>query len=596
MDVTIAGASFPGYNYAGSTARLRIYASQTFTASDGSIVGGGTAGSTTGFYTTVNCTVVSNVLTCPSVTLKSTTDALTGRDTVYTVVLFDASGTQRDFFPLSSFWLSQTAGSTQTWGQIASYNEAATRPPAEGSYTTGQTDAAIQAQVNVGNPATTTNLGRARLNIPPADAASPVVVGANDPRLAAPVAVDVSKYAAAGAGTSLSPWTGWETATPWAARTAYYFAPGYYAAATFPNWGAYADIRLLGSGAGSTILKHTGSGSAVQFIGSGPDGAYGGSLQDIEIQGNASTTNGVEVEKAQHLTIRNVKVRDVSLRAFYFKFTIASLFENIRYSENENAVTVRPQNGIVTDQDANGNPVQDCQFINVIVEHTAADGIVLNHTNQTQWLGGTSEGNAGKGLLVNATSTGNTFIGMDNESNASDDFTIYGHYNRFINLYSTGTFRVKAGAKRNSVQGGQFNTFLEDSGALYSRYEHLNYNLLGTGSISLPSATREVVGGLYDIWNNTFAGASAGLPLMAYTTLDFPSTPAGGYADLTVTVPGAALTDVADLGPTHAAVLGNTEYKVWVSAADTVTVRLFNHSASAIDPVNAFFRVIVWHF
>lgn len=146
IDVTIAGASFSGYNYSGSSARLRIYPSQTFTASDSTTVPGGTQpGATTGFFTTVNCTVASNTLTCPSVTLKSTTDALTGSDTEYSVVLFDAAGTRRDFFPLSSFWLSHTNGASTTWAVIAQYNSAGTRPPVAGSYTTQQTDSIIAA-------------------------------------------------------------------------------------------------------------------------------------------------------------------------------------------------------------------------------------------------------------------------------------------------------------------------------------------------------------------------------------------------------------------------------------------------------------------
>lgn len=200
IDVTIAGESFAGYNYAGSTAKLRIYPSQTFTASDSTTVPGGTQpGSATGFFTTVNCTVASNTLACPPVTLKSTTDALTGRDTTYAVVLFDANGTRRDFFPLSSFWLSHTNGASTTWAVVAYYNEAATRPPAEGSYTTGQTDAAIQAQLNVGNPATPAALGRLKVSATPTDPASPIAVGDNDPRVPTQAENDAL------AGTSGSP-------------------------------------------------------------------------------------------------------------------------------------------------------------------------------------------------------------------------------------------------------------------------------------------------------------------------------------------------------------------------------------------------------
>jgi hypothetical protein len=191
IDVVIAGTSFGGYNYAGSTAKLRIYPSQTFTASDSAIVPGGTQpGATTGFFYIVNCTVASNTLTCPSVTLKSTTDALEGADTTYTVKLFDANGTARDFFPVSDFWLSHTTGPTTTWSTIRQYNNASPRPPASTGYLTSeQTLSAIAANNTVGAPAkaaaSPTPLGRVALTVTPADPTLPVAVGANDPRMSA---------------------------------------------------------------------------------------------------------------------------------------------------------------------------------------------------------------------------------------------------------------------------------------------------------------------------------------------------------------------------------------------------------------------------
>ena len=201
IDVTVAGLSVEGYGYGGATATVRFYASQTFTASDGSIVVGGTVGSTTGFYKSITCSVSGTTLTCPSVALKSTTDALEGADTTYTAVLFDSRGTRRDSFPVSDFWLTHTAGANTTWAVIRQTMNSSSRPPANTGYPTNeQMLAAIAANNTVGNPATTSALGRVRLSRTPSDPTNPVVVEGGD--LATILAPGIVQFAADGVSSS----------------------------------------------------------------------------------------------------------------------------------------------------------------------------------------------------------------------------------------------------------------------------------------------------------------------------------------------------------------------------------------------------------
>ena len=73
--------------------------------------------------------------------------------------------------------------------------------------------------------------------------------------------------------------------------------------------------------------------------------------------------------------------------------------------------------------------------------------------------------------------------------------------------------------------------------------------------------------------------------------LDFASTADGATDDQTITLTGAAIGDLVVLGtPTPAA---GTWYQAWVSAADTVTIRLHNESGAAVDPAGATFNVMV---
>jgi hypothetical protein len=85
--------------------------------------------------------------------------------------------------------------------------------------------------------------------------------------------------------------------------------------------------------------------------------------------------------------------------------------------------------------------------------------------------------------------------------------------------------------------------------------------------------------------------------LTAVTTLDFPSTNNDSYSDLTVTVTGAALSDVVSLGIPNASMpAANSNFTAWVSAVNTVTVRFNNNSGVSQDPASGSFEVFVTKF
>lgn len=81
-------------------------------------------------------------------------------------------------------------------------------------------------------------------------------------------------------------------------------------------------------------------------------------------------------------------------------------------------------------------------------------------------------------------------------------------------------------------------------------------------------------------------------PRTATAVLDFPNITAASQAELTVSVPGATVGQCVVLGPPAAleAGLAATGY---VSAADTVKIRLSNYTAGAINPASATWAVAV---
>lgn len=79
--------------------------------------------------------------------------------------------------------------------------------------------------------------------------------------------------------------------------------------------------------------------------------------------------------------------------------------------------------------------------------------------------------------------------------------------------------------------------------------------------------------------------------IQATASLNFPSTAAGAVSDLTMNVPGAALGNAISLGVPSGT--GDGMYFAWVSAVDTVKVRFFNYTASAVDPGSGTFRIAI---
>ena len=99
---------------------------------------------------------------------------------------------------------------------------------------------------------------------------------------------------------------------------------------------------------------------------------------------------------------------------------------------------------------------------------------------------------------------------------------------------------------------------------------------------------------------NYFATSSSTRYTLAKTltntiNYDFPSTPAYGTSITTITVPGASDGDAVVLGVpgANAAALSTAFYVAYVSASNTVTIKLVNGTAGALDPPSGVYRVSI---
>jgi lysophospholipase L1-like esterase len=116
----------------------------------------------------------------------------------------------------------------------------------------------------------------------------------------------------------------------------------------------------------------------------------------------------------------------------------------------------------------------------------------------------------------------------------------------------------------------------------------------GTNNTTPLSGAIEYDGTEFYATNSTASRTVVGRILKGSATLDFPNTTTGNNSDLTITVTGAADGDVVSLGVINALrTVSGTDYRAWVSASNTVTVRFLNTSGGDIDPASSTFKVTV---
>jgi hypothetical protein len=92
--------------------------------------------------------------------------------------------------------------------------------------------------------------------------------------------------------------------------------------------------------------------------------------------------------------------------------------------------------------------------------------------------------------------------------------------------------------------------------------------------------------------NAAYFGTKPDEILKATATLDFASIAAGAVGTLTASVTGAATGDFAVVAPPGNLNAGLVAF-AFVSAANTVTIRIINGTAGAVDPASATWGIAV---
>jgi hypothetical protein len=172
----------PDWHYGGSTAKLRLYYSDSLVDNEQRSVVGGAVGSQ-GFYKEVDITIASLVATVAQFTVVTTEDSDHPNAKV-TGVLYDSNGTRRDTLFEWSVPSNSNIASPTIFAVMEAYNDRRSPLNLPVFYQTQPQVVAlvnaILAQLGFG-PATNVTLGTVRLRVAAANPADPEVYGTNDP-------------------------------------------------------------------------------------------------------------------------------------------------------------------------------------------------------------------------------------------------------------------------------------------------------------------------------------------------------------------------------------------------------------------------------
>lgn len=174
--VTVSSTQIRNWQAKGTKCFLRIYASDSFTASDGIRYIGGAAGSPN-YFQVIEGTVAGTVCSIPSFTLPSTVDSIDLPQVRYTAAVYDQTGAPRGKY-LTDFFVPVTTPTT--WAAIIQANAGTPAALSNLFYTATAIDQML-AGLSTAPKASDVIFGKVTTSVPPTDATNPKVVGVNDP-------------------------------------------------------------------------------------------------------------------------------------------------------------------------------------------------------------------------------------------------------------------------------------------------------------------------------------------------------------------------------------------------------------------------------
>lgn len=214
--------------------------------------------------------------------------------------------------------------------------------------------------------------------------------------------------------------------------------------------------------------------------------AYQFSLRNLLLVGKYSgatpigTEVGLKTQNLVHAVYENIRVRNVTDKAFHVTGDVLSVYDNLVSDQQNDGLSneMVPQYDLYIDGTASNSSTTACQFNNCILERGTLAGLYIAKGTNNIFKGGSAEGLPGRGVIVSADAHRNQFDQFYCEYNTGGDFDISGTANVFVNCEAydlartTVSFHVRSGALRNVIEkcgavtgAGAYTTVQIDAGA-----------------------------------------------------------------------------------------------------------------------------------
>jgi hypothetical protein len=264
---------------------------------------------------------------------------------------------------------------------------------------------------------------------------------------------------------------------------------GTYNVTSLPNF-AILGARIYGIG--RVVLNITGAGPGlVVDAGAAPSTTV---VQDIVIDNltincTGAATIGVFIRGITHSQFNRLRPINFPAYAMLCNFMVSNSFYDFCHSGNEPGLVTPSVIGVGLGLRNAGEQCSNCTWINLIIEGTSGNGLVLDETAMNTFVGGTVEGNGFTsgygGILIGPNNSENTFIGMDLEANGilGDATTFHiknsGLRTSFINVLADNTLSGLVwmyGGNSAAFHGGEIYNLQIDAGVKNTVTYGLGYN------------------------------------------------------------------------------------------------------------------------
>jgi len=280
---------------------------------------------------------------------------------------------------------------------------------------------------------------------------------------------------------------------------------GTYSVTSLPNF-AILGARI--QGIGRVVLNITGAGPGLVVDAGATAGVV---VQDIVIDNltincTGAATIGVFIRGITHSQFNRLRPINFPAYAMLCQFMVSNSFYDFCHSGNEPGLVTPSVIGVGLGLRNANEQCSNCTWVNLIIEGTSGNGLVLDECAASVFVGGTVEGNGYTsgygGILIGPNSIDNTFINMDLEANGilGDATTFHvkcaGIRTSFVNIFADDGQGYVApstagspliwiyGGNSTAFFGGSIDTLKIDAGVKNTVTNSLAYNLNGAGTIT----------------------------------------------------------------------------------------------------------------